>query len=152
MVFTSTCEARHPKTQALAAMYIFGFLPIQGTWVVSREGSVPNLEPGIPYTPSISPILRAGHITESHAIDIELVAGRVHLCVQERTVPRTRLFRVRRTSRGREMAHCQVSTKGYESQTHLHHKMVPISHIVYSPDFSGYFTQFYKVPFTSAPR
>lgn len=54
-------------------VYVFGFLPILGTWVVSREGSVP-----IP--PAISPIPRAGHTTESRATDIELVATRVHLC------------------------------------------------------------------------
>lgn len=117
----SHAPARHdiPKHRPWPQCTSLAFCPFRALgWSLGKVLS-PPWSLVFPIRPAISPILRAGHIAESHAIDIELVAGRVHLCVQERTVPRTRLFRLRRTSRGREMAHCQVSTKGYESQTHL---------------------------------
>lgn len=82
------------------------FCPHRGAWCSLYQG--------------ISPILQAGRITESHAPDIELVATEVHVRVQERMVPRTRLLRLGRTAGEGRWLGCHVSTEeGCESRPHL---------------------------------
>lgn len=61
VVFRCTCEADIPKHSPWPCTgWIFGFLPILDIWVVSQEGSVPTVEPGVPYTRESLPFCRLG--------------------------------------------------------------------------------------------
>lgn len=82
---------------------IFGFRPILGAWVGSGR-LCSHLGPGTPNTPwHLSPTTLAWNAkarhTESCTVDSELGATEVYLCVQEKVMLRTWLFRTSRCRR-----------------------------------------------------